>query len=622
MPRVVFWLMWTAWLWCIGSFLLARLSALPGWEALLYIVGPAVLIAWIGSRLTTNPLDSPIALFWKGASLSCLLAAFAELFLLRGMGWGPQFLIGAALICGYLGLRGPGLKKVAITEGELFERAQFVARRSGVSLRQLTVFKSPRDLPTAFAQHNSGSILLSERLLRLLSRRETEAVLAHEAAHLHPAQRLAVPAVALVAGLTILLGSFWAEAKTLIAFVPILSVLLWRAVRRMQEYDADWNAVRATGDPEALIAALTRISEATGMPLDWGRAAGLFLPHPPMTARFRSLARKGGVASARVDEIVSACSVVPALPGFASPFAPSHSDESLLSVHKERLAKRMTLLSKLFPILAGAAFIALERGLAPDAFMLLAHTVAWSAGAMVLFWVAYEVIVGSERRRLRDQLPEAHRPGSYFTGVSTAAEPRYFEGLYHYDLGLVQIDGGSLHFVGTRCSFSLGSSDGRRVWLASGPRHWTPRKIVCVEYRLDGGETGVVSLQSLERWFWPGTSAAAQEMLAALTLWSKNRRLLNTPGVPPPRVSGTVLPRVGLGAVWRSMRVPCLVSCCLGAFISQIPPLELGGILLPFVAPVVTGALLLFILAPHVQWNRVRSAERPSTQPPARAEVE
>ncbi len=623
MPRVAFWLIWTAWLGCLQWFLLARLEALPGHLALLFIVGPPVLIAWIGSRLAKNPLESPNALFWKGAALSCVLGVFANMFLMKEMGWGLHLMIGAALVCGYLGLRGPGVKKVALRQGELFDRAQFIARRSGVSVRGVLVFKSPRDLPTAFAQRNTGAILLSDRLLRLLSRRETEAVMAHEAAHLRPLQRVVISAVPMLAAFTILAGSFWPEARTAAPFLPIVALLLWRALRRMQEYDADSNAVRATGDPEALIAALTRISLATGMPLDWGPAASLFLPHPPMTARFRSIARKAGIDSARVDEIVSAAGVIPPPPGFASPFDPSESPEGgILSVHRERLHKRMMLLSKLFPIVAGVAFAAVERFLTPDPLTLIAHTVASSAAAMVLFWAAYEVIVGAERRRLRDQLPDAHREGSYFAGVSTAAEPRYYEGLYHYDLGLVRIDGGSLSFAGTRCSFSIGSSEARRVWLASGPRHWTARKIVCVEYQLDGGKTGVVSLQSLERWFWPGTSAAAQELFAALMLWSKNGELAATPTGPPPRITGAVLPRVGLGAVWKSVRVSCLVSLCASWFVVQIPSVELEGILASFAAPLVTGALIVFILTPHLQWSQVRSAQRPSVQPPACPEAE
>ncbi len=615
-PRVAFWLIWTAWLWCLQSFLLVRLEALPGHLVLLYIVGPPVLIAWIGSRLAKNPLESPNALFWKGAALSCLLTAFANLFLMRELGWGPHILLGAGMICGYLGLRGPGLKKMALTQGELYDRAQFIARRSGVSLKRVLVIKSPRNLPTAFAQLGTGSILLSDRLLRLLSRQETEAVMAHEAAHLRPRQRMAISAVPLLAGFTTIAGSFFPEAKTVTPFLPILALLLWRAVRRMQEYHADSSAVRATGDPEALIAALSRISSATGMPLHWGPVAGFFLPHPPMTARFRCIARKGGIALVRVDQSVSSvyssAGATSPLPGFVSPFGqPQLADDHILSVHKERLAKRMMLLTKLFPILAGVAFVAVERALMPDSLTLMAHTVAWSAAVMVIFWIAYEVLVGMVRRGLRRQLPDAHQPGSYFTGVSTAAEPRYYQGLYHYDLGLVRIDGGLLRFVGTRCVFSIAGSEARRVWLASGPRHWTPRKIVCVEYQLDSGKTGVVSLQSLERWFWPGTSAAAQELFAALTEWSKNGEPPAAPTIAPPQINGAVIARLSLATVLKSksMRVSCLVSLAASWFIVQIPALEPDGILMPFAAPLVTGALILFILAPHVEWGHAGSAQ-------------
>jgi Zn-dependent protease with chaperone function len=621
MPRVVFWLIWTAWLWCLQSFLLVRWEAPLGHLVLLFIVGPPVLIAWIGSRLAKNALESPDALFWKGAALSCLLGAFANILLMKELGWGLHLLIGAAFVCGYLGLRGPGTKKVALSQGELFDRAQFVARRSGVAVRRILIFQSPRDLPSAFAQFNTGTILLSDRLLRLLSRRETEAVMAHEAAHFRPLQRFAVSAVPFLAVFAILVGSLWPQARILTPFLPILALLLWRAMRRMQEYDSDANAVRATGDPESLITALTRISGVAGMPHHWGPAAGLFLPHPPLTARFRSIARKSGIDLARLEEIISAAGVIPPLPGFASPFGESQSaDNGLLSVHRERLQKRMTLLSRLFPILAGVAFAAVERTLMPDALALIAYTVAWIAAMMVVFWAVYEVIVGSERRRLRDQLPDAHREGSCFAGLSTAAEPRYYEGLYHYDLGLARIDDGTLSFVGTRCSFSIGSSQARRVWLASGPRHWTPRKIVCVEYQLDGNKTGVVSLQSLERWFWPGTSAAAQELFAMLTRWSENRERSATPTSPPPQAVGAVLPRIRLGDAWKSMRVPCAVSLCAGWFILQIPSLKVEGI--PFAAPLVTGALMLFILAPHLERRQVGSAQRSSARPPVCPEVE
>jgi Zn-dependent protease with chaperone function len=609
-PRVAFWLMWTAWLWYLQRFLLAR-----GPVALVLVVGPPVLVAWIGSRIAKNPLESPNALFWKGAALSCLLGAFASILLLKEMGLGFNILIGLGLICGYLGLRGAGVKKVALTQGELFDRAQFIARRCGVAVKRVLVFTSPQDLPSAFAQRNTGSILLSDRLLRLLSQRETEAVMAHEAAHFRPLQKAMVSGAPMLALFTILVGSFWPEGRLFTPFVPILSLLAWRALRRMQEYDADSNAVHATGNPEGLITALARISAVSGMPLHWGPAAGLFLPHPPMTARFRSIARKAGIDSVRLNEIVSAAGVIPALPGFASPFdTPGASDDGLLSVHRERLAKRMTLLSKVFPVLAGVAFAAVERVLMPDPLAFIAHFAAWCAAAMLVFWAAYEIFAGSERRRLRDQLPEARREGSFFAGVSTGAEPRYYEGLYHYDLGLVRIEDGSLRFAGTRCSFSIGSREARRVWLGSGARHWTPRKTVCIEYELDGGTTGLVALQSLERWFWPGTSAAAQELFSAVTQWSKSEESTCAHTSPPPQVTGALVPRVKLGAVWKSMRVSCLVSLAVGWFFVQIP----GEILAPFAAPLVTGALILFIFAPHLDWSQARSAQSSPAEPARR----
>jgi heat shock protein HtpX len=598
-PRVAFWVLWTAWLCTLQWFLLARLDA--QW-ALACVLGPPLLIAWIGSRVAKSPLESPNTLFWKGAALSCLLTVFAKLFLTKDLGWEAYFLPGAALLCGYLALRRRGTARIAVSQGDLFERAQFIARRSGVSLRSVVVFKSPRDQPSAFAQRNSGAILLSDRLLRLLSRRETEAVIAHEASHLRPLQRTVVYAVPSLAAVVLLGKSAWPEAGYLIPFLPILGLLLWRALRRRQEYAADASAVRATGDPEALISALTRISAATAMPLHWSPAAGLFLPHPPMTARFRSIALAGGIASSRVDEIVSSIDAIPPLPGFASPFDQTDPAGGVLLAHRAILNKRLRLLSKSFPILAGVVFAAIERFAAPDTLGLILQVLAWTAGSMVVFWIAYEVLVGSERRRVRAQLPDVAGPGGYFAGLSTAVEPRSYDGLYHYDLGLMRIQGGSLLFTGTRCKFSLASSEARRIFLASGPPHWTPRKIVCIEYQAQDGKTGVVSLQSLERRFWPATAAAAQELFTAIAQWSKNGEPGAEAAAPPPQFRGAAMPRVRPAALWNSIKIPCLVTLSASVLIARAIPAA-------FTAALVTAALLLFLLAPHVDWSPARSSQ-------------
>jgi heat shock protein HtpX len=45
-------------------------------------------------------------------------------------------------------------------------------------------------------------------------------------------------------------------------------------VSQRHEFDADLQAARITGDPEAVIAALARLSRIKNSPLDWGGIQG------------------------------------------------------------------------------------------------------------------------------------------------------------------------------------------------------------------------------------------------------------------------------------------------------------------------------------------------------------
>src|SRR5262245_32350306 len=318
-PRVAFWIVWTVWLWCLQSFLLDEWKELPPYLTLVLVVGPPLLFTGIGSRLAKNPLDSPSTLFWKGATVSCLLGVFANVALIKQINDGVELLIGATLLCGYMAIRPGGVNRIEVKQGVLFERVQAIARWTGVSVGRVIVFTTPRNSPSAFA-HRMGAILLSDRLVRILSQREADAVIAHEAAHLRPNQKLLIALAPLTAAILVPIASFWPNVMATAPFWPIIAVLMWRALRRMQEYDADATAIRILRDPESLITALARLSSTAGLPLHWGRAAGIFISHPPMTARFRSIARKAGLSSSRVDELVEMASEVPAMPGYISPF--------------------------------------------------------------------------------------------------------------------------------------------------------------------------------------------------------------------------------------------------------------------------------------------------------------
>jgi hypothetical protein len=408
---------------------------------------------------------------------------------------------------------------------------------------------------------------------------------------------------------------FWPGAMISAPFWPIVFLLLWRALRRMQERDADAGAIRATGDPEALITGLARLSYALGTPMHWGPLAGTYMPHPPMTTRFRLIAQAAGISAARVEELVSLASKVPALPGYPSPFEqPALDESSVFAAHRNRLEARMSTLSQVFPVAAGIAASTAALLWQPEFAVVPMFAAGWILGSIAAYYVMYELVVGLERRRFRNQLPSNQQPNGHFVGFSTAAEPRVFHGLYHYDLGIARIDGGLLRFDGARCSFSIKNEVVRQVWLANGPRHWTPRRIVCMEYLTGNGMSAVISMQALGRWFWPATSRAANQLLTAVTDWSRSAASGEEPAVLPPRVEGAIVPRFPLADALKAMKPACFVSLFISLLICTLLPLEPSWFFEPFLAPLVTGAVILFALSPHLERGGKPSTNADQTQ--------
>lgn len=599
LPRIAFWTLWTAWLWCLQAFLLDTVS---GYAAQLLILGPPLLATWIGSRLAKNEFESPSSLFWKGASVCALLTVFANVFLLREMEPGIALLIPVFLGSAVLGLRGTGTKRYDIKQGDLYERVQGIARLTGVSMGRVVVYTSQRNKPGAFA-NRMGGVVLSDRLLAILSRRETDAVIAHEAAHLRPAQRMTLAVMPIGVSVAILTGSFWPELKVTAPFWPFAALLIWKAVRRFQEFDADGHSILVNRDPESLITALTRVSREGGLPLHWGNVAGIFMSHPPMTARFRAIARKAGIGQARIDELVSVAQKVPPLPGYNVSLGPHPQADGALSKHSADVAKMAAMLFWVLPIVIGvassASWLFSADPTALDAGLLPGRIIGWSLSGVLCYWIAYEVLIGMERGRIRGQLA-ASRQGGYFAGLSTAAEPRDYGNAYHYDLGMVRTDGPLLTFSGTHCGFALGPSQVRRTWIANGPPHWTPRKVVCVEYQFGSGSEGaVLSLQPLDRWFWPFTTIAAKQLRAAIKRWSESAPQEALSSVPPPLAKGMAIKAVPLAAVLKQVRLFAAISLALSWLINNLLPLNPQDMWTAFSAPVVTTAIILFVLSPH-----------------------
>jgi heat shock protein HtpX len=183
----------------------------------------------------------------------------------------------------------------------------------------------PEASPNAFAtgrnpQH--ASVAVTEGILRLMSDRELEGVIAHELGHvLHRDILISSVAATIAAAITYTAhmayffggsrddednrGSAWTGLFMMI-LAPIAAMLIQMAISRSREYDADAVAAKYTGSPDGLIGALRKLemgvarvpmndaSPATAHmfilnPFRGGGVARLFSTHPATEERIARL---------------------------------------------------------------------------------------------------------------------------------------------------------------------------------------------------------------------------------------------------------------------------------------------------------------------------------------------
>jgi heat shock protein HtpX len=213
-----------------------------------------------------------------------------------------------------------------------------MALASGCPMPKVYVVYDPA--PNAFAtgrDEKFSAICVTTGLLVLLSREETQGVVAHEMAHIRNRDTRVMMLVSVLLGGVALLSD-WAQhslyssrhsgrsrgsalivvpAALLILLSPLVSRLLAMAVSRQREYLADATAVEFTRNPVGLAKALEKIRDA-GMhfhratrgtahlffanPLRRrldsrdGKLADLLATHPPINRRIMLLYQMAGLA--------------------------------------------------------------------------------------------------------------------------------------------------------------------------------------------------------------------------------------------------------------------------------------------------------------------------------------
>jgi heat shock protein HtpX len=208
---------------------------------------------------------------------------------------------------------------------ELYSIVHELALSAGMPMPRL--YMVPSEAPNAFATGRSPShaaVAVTEGIMRMLSRAELRAVLAHELSHVRNRDTLISAIAATLAGVILMVarmaqfaalfggmrrddreGASGLELLVMIVVAPLAAMLIQMAVSRSREYQADATGAQISHSPNDLASALEKIASASGRlalpagpatahlwivnPLRGSWIANLFSTHPPVEERIRRL---------------------------------------------------------------------------------------------------------------------------------------------------------------------------------------------------------------------------------------------------------------------------------------------------------------------------------------------
>ncbi len=412
-----------------------------------------------------------------------------------------------------------GLELQAIDEGELRERVDGLAALAGIPRINGVYLIYMRKTPilNAYAANNLR-VLITDYLLRRLSRREVDAILAHEVSHLkrrHPERLRNIMALNFILfcygsialyliGLAVLEQfvtlPYGATSTSSIVAAALPGVLAMQIIRmrysRRFEREADDGALALTGDAEAQIASLTKLTRMNHMPLVWGgKWRERMITHPSTLARVRRIAAQGRVTPERVEELLAGA----AAEGDSTLEADCYdcrgnTSRRLFNMEfKLKLIRLNGFVLLVLPAIGATAAMALwSMGVPPmPGWGALPLAVAVALGLCVLF--QNRAAVRGYRdlaRQMRAKSMEGLTGESgHFVTFAPSTDALLYDGFNNWDVGLLQFDSAGLHYRGDGTTFSLPREKVQTIELVSRPNFIIPSTEIYVTW-LDSSESG------------------------------------------------------------------------------------------------------------------------------------
>ena len=447
-----------------------------------------------------------------------------------------------------------GITPVPLTTGELRDRIFELAEKAGVRLKQLYLLPAGKGhMANAFAVGNR-QVMITEVLLEKLTKREVDAVLGHELAHLkgrHPWRLLPLTGILLgTLGFVIIAYVKWIPGWAYGGLMIVSLIVVMGLVSRRFERSADAGAVEITDDPEAFITGQAKIAALNLLPLDWNKGLGFLLTHPSAKQRIEATAKRAGIPPERVEQILSE-PPPETLERYAESF-PAGEDQKAFSSKVRMMASFGKMISGVtaaiaLPLLAAYAADWLRLDIVGE-IALYALALIGTIALSVLF-DKWEPLMGlgrvgvKLRPKLRADGISVEEMEGLLVGFGPDPEPRVYEQVHYWDAGFLCLTDDRLSYVGEDTRFSLRQDQITEIeWRDHLPRWW-PDRVSIVHWRDDDndrsgsfyvGRLAAVPLRQLfakgselERritaWQEEGSSVATPESLSALA----------SPNIPP-----------------------------------------------------------------------------------------